>query len=64
MEEVQNSLVSWEECSDKETLEKLWKMTARQMSSVERQEEIIRLKKYIWKLEATLLHKKVSLKHV
>ena len=46
--------VSWEECSNKEFLEKSWKSIAGQLSSREREDEIVRLKKIIWQLEERL----------
>ena len=53
-ETLYNIIVSWEECPDKEFFEQSWKSIAGQMSSRERQDEIVRLRKIIWQLEASL----------
>ncbi len=49
-----NITVPWEECPNKEFLEHLWKSTAEQLSSFQREDEIVRLKKIIWQLEERL----------
>ena len=46
--------VSWEECPNKEFLEQSWKSITGQLSSGQRQDEIVRLKKIIWQLEERL----------
>ena len=46
--------VSWEECPNKEFLEQSWKSIAGQLSSFQREDEIVRLKKIIWQLEERL----------
>ena len=49
-----NITVSWEECPNKDFLEQSWKRPTEQLSSIERKQEIIRLRKIIWQLEASL----------
>ena len=46
--------VPWEDCPNKEFLEHSWKSIAGQLSSREREDEIVRLKKIIWQLEERL----------
>ena len=52
--ETLHNTVSWEECPNKEFLEQSWKSIAGQLSSFQREDEIVRLKKIIWQLEQSL----------
>ena len=49
-----HNIVPWEECPNKKFLEHSWKSIAGQLSSREREDEIVRLRKIIWQLEASL----------
>lgn len=49
-----HNTVPWEECPNKEFLEHSWKSIAGQLSSREREDEIVRLRKIIWQLETSL----------
>ena len=57
--ETLHNTVAWEECPNKEFLEHSWKSIAEQLSSFQREDEIVRLKKIIWQLEASL-EKKIN----
>lgn len=52
--ETLHNTVPWEECPNKEFLEHSWKSIAGQLSSFQREDEIVRLKKIIWQLEERL----------
>ena len=52
--ETLHNTVPWEECPNKEFLEQSWKSIAGQLSSFQREDEIVRLKKIIWQLEERL----------
>ena len=52
--ETLHNTVAWEECPNKELLEHSWKSIAGQLSSFQREDEIVRLKKIIWQLEERL----------